>query len=89
MAKYVVETIQVVTRKYYCSVENPEYIHDSLVFNELHHFSEQFLSEDVISTTKVDKFPTAKREIVNAATYKWDEEARAWVEKVRWDLAKD
>jgi hypothetical protein len=88
MGKYVVETVQVIKRKYYCSVKNPEYIHDSIVFSELESFADEYLSEDVISTTKVDTFPAAKRETVNAATYKWDEELREWRLSVRWDLAK-
>lgn len=89
MAKYVVETVQIIKRKYYCSVNNPEYIHDAIVFGELHHFSDQHLTEDVVSTTEVDKFPVAQgSESVNAATYKWDEKSQKWVERVRWDLSK-
>jgi hypothetical protein len=90
MAKYVVETVQIVKRKYYCSVKNPEYIHDAIVFGELDPFCDEFLTEDIFSTRKVDKFPAAAMsENINAATYKWDEESRTWIEKVRWDITHE
>jgi hypothetical protein len=92
MKKFVIETVQVIKRKYYVKVDDPTWAHDGITMNELDHFSDMFLSEDIISTTEVDKFPaiddSSTDESVSGATMKYDKEYRTWVSKVRWDLAK-
>jgi hypothetical protein len=88
MGKYVVETVQVIRRKYYVKVDDPTYSHDAIVFNELEPFSSTCYSEDVINTTEVDKFPKAdKDDDVNAAVMKFNYETREWETKARWDLS--
>jgi hypothetical protein len=88
MGKYVVETVQVIRRKYYVKVEDPTWSHDAIVFNELEPFSSTCYSEDVINTTEVDKFPKASQDDdVNAAVMKFNSETREWETKARWDLA--
>ena len=88
MAKYVVETVQIIRRKYYVKVGDPTWAHDGIVFNELEPFSSTYCNEDVINTTEVDKFPHAREgDDVNAAVMKFDYETREWETKARWDLA--
>lgn len=88
MGKYIVETVQVIRRKYYVKVEDPGWAHDALVFNELEPFSSTCYSEDVIGTTEVDKFPKAKEDDdVNAAVMVFNDKDRVWNVKARWDLA--
>jgi len=87
--KFVIETVQVIKRKYYVSVEDPTWAHDGITCNELDHFSDMFLSEDIISTTEVEEFPMAgPDESVNAATMKFDEDNREWLTVTRWDLGE-
>lgn len=88
MAKYVVETVQVIKRKYYVEVDDPTYIHDSITCDELDPFCYEHFDESISSTIKVQDFPKASLgEGVNGATYRWDDENRVMVEIVRWDLS--
>jgi len=89
MGKYVIETVQVIRRKYYVKVKDPQWAHDSIVCNDLEEFSSSFCSEDIINTTKVDKFPTAAPEDnVNAAVMTFNYDTECWDTAARWDLAK-
>lgn len=88
MKKYVVETVQVIRQRYYVEVDDPTYIHDSIVCNEIDPFSYRHFDESIASTVEVKDFPKADLlEGVNAAAYKWDEEKREMVQHVRWDLS--
>lgn len=87
MGKYVVSTVQVITRRYYVEVNDPEWACDSIVFEELDHFSSRHLSEDIVGVQPVEQFPAAEEnESVNAATYSYDYDGDQWVQDVRWDL---
>jgi len=89
MGKFVIETVQVIKRKYYVKVDDPTWAHDGITMLELDHFSESYLSEDIISTTEVKKFPKAEfNESVNGAMMKFNNETSEWETKARWDLAK-
>ena len=88
MNKYVIETVQVIRRKYYVKVKDPTWAHDAIVFNELEPFSSSHYSEDVIGTTKVDKFPSAlPDDDVNGAVMKFNSDEDEWQCDVRWDLS--
>jgi hypothetical protein len=88
MKKFVVETVQVIKRKYYVEVDNPTYIHDSITCDDIDPFSCEHFDESISSTVEVVDFPKADpKEGVNAATYTWDDVQRIMVQKVRWDLA--
>jgi len=89
MGKYVIETVQVIRRKYYAKVEDPSWAHDAIVFGELEEFSNTSFSEDIISTTKVDKWPKAKPEDnMNSAVMTYDSQTGKWTDKARWDLSE-
>lgn len=86
--KFVIETVQVIKRKYYVKVDNPVWAHDGITMEELDHFSDVHLTEDIISTTEVDKFPVAgPDESVNAAVMKFNKDTNQWECKAKWDLA--
>jgi hypothetical protein len=86
--KYVIETVQVVRRKYYVKVKNPTWAHDGITMGELEHFSDQSLSEEIISTTKVGKFPKADIfDDVNSAVMEFNHDSGEWQSDARWDLA--
>lgn len=88
MAKYVITTAQIVTRKYYVEVEDPTWAHDGIVMNELSEFSQNFLSEDIVDTLEVSEWPKATQyESVNAAQMSFDYETEEWQQNVRWDLS--
>ena len=88
MSKYVIETCQVIKRKYYVEVDDPVWAHDSIVMGELDNFSSAYMAEDIWSTQKVDEWPVAERgeEMVNASTQKFNYDEGNWDESVRWDL---
>ena len=89
MAKHIITTVQVITRKYYVEVDDPTWAHDGIVMGELDEFSQQFHSEDIASTQTVEDFPKADQyESVNAATMKFNYDTESWESDVRWDLAK-
>ena len=89
MKKFVIETVQIIKRKYYVKVDDPTWAHDGITMEELDHFSEVYLNEDIISTTEVESFPAAEyHESVNGAVMKFNKESAAWLAKARWDLAK-
>lgn len=88
MRKYVVETVQIIKRKYYVKVDDPGWAHDGIVMNEMEHFSTSHLMEDILSTREVKKFPKADQyEDVNAAVMKFNYDTGEWECKARWDLA--
>lgn len=88
MGKYVVETVQLVRRKYYVKVDEPAWAGDGIVCGELEPFSTTHLSEDIFSTTEVKKFPKAELfDDVNAAVMKFNYDTGEWECKARWDLA--
>lgn len=90
MAKYVIETIQIVKRKYYVEVDNPEWAHDGIVMCELDEFSQQLMTEEIWGTTLVDEFPRAEKfDSVNAATMKFNYNLDEWQSETRWDLDYD
>lgn len=89
MAKHVIETVQVIRRKYYVEVEDAEWGCDAIVFNEIDCFSYTHLSEDVTSITTVENdFPVAtKDDTVNAEVAVYNYETEEWEATARWDLA--
>jgi hypothetical protein len=88
MSKYVIETVQVIRRKYYVKVKDPGWAEDALVFDELEHFSSSHHTEDVIGVTKVGKFPKAlPTDNVNAAVMTFSYDDNMWFTSARWDLA--
>jgi len=87
MPKYIVETVQVIKRKYYCEADDPLWINDSIIMGDLDEFSSQSLSEDITNTTQVSEFPRVGMfEDINAATYKYNYDTQSWDQVVRWDL---
>jgi hypothetical protein len=87
MAKYVIETVQIIKRKYYVKVEDPTWAEDSIIMGELEHFSSSYLCEDIISTTKVKKFPKATRnDDMNSAVMVFNSGRNEWDTVARWDL---
>lgn len=87
MNKYVIETVQVIRRKYYVKVRDPGWAEDALVFSELEHFSCTHHSEDVIGVIGVNKFPRADQDDdVNAAVMTFNYENNTWSTDARWDL---
>ena len=90
MGKFVIETVQIIKRKYYVKdsqLNDPAYILDDLVMGYLDHFSSEFLSEDIVSARKVKKFPVSEpRENVNAAVMIYDNDAGEYRTDARWDL---
>lgn len=90
MSKFVITTVQVVTRKYYVNVRDPVWAHDGIVMEEMEDFSQQFGSEDIVDTRGVEEFPVAdKYESVNGAVMSFNYEQDKWDRSVRWDLAKN
>lgn len=88
MAKYVIETVQVMKTTYYVEVNDPSWAHDGIVMNELEPFAQEFYCEDIIGTRAVDQWPTMPRDVVNAATNSFNYETEVWDQQVRWDLSK-
>lgn len=90
MGKFVIETVQIIKRKYYVKnsqLDDPAYILDDLVMGYLDHFSSEFLTEDIVSARKVKKFPVSEaREDVNAAVMIYDNDAGEYRTVARWDL---
>ena len=87
MKKFVIETVQVIKRRYYAEVEEAAWAHDGITMEELDEFSQEFYTEDIINTTEVDDFPKAKEsENVNGAAMIFDEDSGEWKQDVRWDL---
>lgn len=85
--KHVIETVQIIRRKYYVEVENPYWACDSIVMEELQPFSSRCMTEDILSTTQVDEFPVATAgDSVNAATYKYNYDTEEFESIVKWNL---
>jgi len=88
MGKYVIETIQVIKRRYYVEVDDPSWAHDGICMDELEEFSQEFYSEDIIGTQGVEEWPTEDRDNVNGAVMTFNYDTEEWDQSVRWDLAK-
>lgn len=88
MAKYVIETVQVVKATYYIEVNDPSWAHDGIVMNELEPFAREFFCEDISGTRVVDQWPRMPHDTVNAATNSYNYETESWDQQVRWDLAE-
>jgi len=87
MKKFVIETVQVIKRKYYVEVEEATWAHDGITMEELDEFSQEFYTEDIINTTEVDEFPKAKAsESVNGSSMSFNKDFGEWKSKTRWDL---
>lgn len=92
MDKYVIETVQVIRRTYLVKVDDPTWAHDSMLDGELEEFSSQFLSEDVVSTRKVDKFSDCAdggnyHEVgYNSAVCVYNPDTNKFEVEARWDL---
>ena len=84
--KYIVTTVQTIKRIYYVDVEDPTYAHDAIMCNEIEEFAQAHLSEDIVSTQLVDKWPTINNMSINAATNVFDPVHNKWSQEVRWDL---
>lgn len=88
MAKYIIETVQVVKTVYYAEVENPEWAHDGITMGELDPFASEFMSEDIFNTREVEEFPKMDKSTVNAAVMKFNYTTEQWDSTARWDLAE-
>lgn len=93
MAKYVIETVQNIKRTYYVEVDDPEWATDSIVMAELQEYAQQHLTEDFVSTRKVDKWGpiencTDKSIGINGVTYRYNYETNDWEQFVVWDFDK-
>lgn len=92
MGKYVIETVQVIRRTYLVKVDDPTWAHDAMLEGELEDFSSQFLSEDVVSTRKVEKFSDCAdggnyHEMnYNSAVCVYDPDSNKFEVKARWDI---
>lgn len=92
MGKFVIETVQIIKRKYYVKdsdSDTPDFVMDDLVMGRLDQFSSQFLTEDIVSAKKVKKFPMADdTDDVNAAVMIYDKSKGEYNCVARWDLCK-
>lgn len=92
MGKYVIETVQVIRRTYLVKVEDPTWAHDAMLDGELEDFCSQCLSEDVVSTRKVDKFSDCAdggnyHDVgYNSAVCVYDPGTNKFEVEARWDL---
>jgi hypothetical protein len=87
MAKFIVETAQVIRRKYYVEVRDPTWALDGVVMEELEEFSSNALMEDTLSVREVEEFPYAEEtDNVNGATMVFNYDKHEWDLKVRHDL---
>lgn len=91
MNKYVIETVQNIKRTYYVEVDDPEWAADAITMGELQEYAQQHLTEDFISTRKVDNWGpiencTSKSVGVNGATYRYNYETNDWEQFVIWDF---
>jgi hypothetical protein len=85
MGKFVIETVQVVRRKYYANSPTVEIAVDAFNEGQLEEFSSTNLDEFVVATTKVKKWPKAAlHDDINAAVMKYD--TGLWETVARWDL---
>ena len=90
MSKYVITTVQTIVRKYYVKVDDPSWAHDGIVMNELEEFTQHHLSEDIVDTQKVKRWPTPDQyDSVNAAVMEFDYNDDQWKATTRWDLANE
>lgn len=91
MVKVVVETVQVIKRKYYVETEHPQWALDGIVMDELDWFSSEMMSEDIWGWKQVDEFPVVTEtnsEHVNGAVMVYDNsnDSDSWKCEARWDL---
>jgi len=89
MPKFVIHTVQNIKRTYYVEVDNVDWAYDALCMGELQDYAQEYLTEDVIDTRKVDRWEPVEqtRHVgVNGATYSYNYETNEWVQTVRWDL---
>lgn len=87
MAKFVVESVQIVRHKYYVEVNDPTWACDAVVMGELEPFSSTHFSEEITNTTPVEEFPKAGvYDEVNAAVMHFNYVSQEWEQGVRWDL---
>jgi hypothetical protein len=83
--KIVVTTTQVIVRKYFVEVDDPEWACDGVVCNELEEYSYRHLTEDIISAIVVDEWPSIDHnDSLNAATMKYNPVTDEWEKDVMW-----
>ena len=64
MKKYVVETIQTVTRRYYVEAEHRDFAKEGVECGEFKNqeFARRSFSEDILSIVEVEEFPPANQQ---------------------------
>ena len=83
--KAVVKTTQVVIRTYFAEAPDPEWVCDGIVMQEMDHYSDKFLSEDILSVESVSEWPEIKEdENINGAVMSYDTKTDEWVADVMW-----
>lgn len=87
MAKHIIETVQIIKRKYYVEVHDPTWGEDGVVMGELEPFAYTHLGEDIINTTTVigDFPPAGKDESVNAAIMVFNYVTNEWDCRCGWE----
>lgn len=83
--KVVVKTVQTIVRTYFVEVPDPEWACDGICMGDLEEYSQKYMSEDIVSTEVVEKWPNIDQsESINAAVMSYDTKTDEWVTDVMW-----
>jgi len=85
--KVVVTTTQVIVRKYFVEVDDPEWACDGIVCDELEEYSQNHLTEDILDVKIVDEWPSMPSdESLNAAVMRFNYDREEWETDVMWPI---